>query len=133
MPVKIQHQYQQWPHLLHNVALDHLLSPRLLSHYLPRPGLPIQDLTETAAHHREVVDRTRSSPPHVQNNPCPTPKLWTTYIYFFTYSPYQMYSLSMGEKIFWNPIWKIYVIRHWLNLHVLNLLKINLVLWYCKV
>ena len=81
------------------MALDHLLSPRLLSHYLPRPGLPIQDSTETTAHQREVVDCTRS-PPHVQNNPCPTPKLRTTYIYFFSYSPYQMYSLSMGEKIF---------------------------------
>ena len=40
--------------------------------------LSIPDLTETA-HHREDWSR---SPPHVQNNPCHTPVLQTTYIYF---------------------------------------------------
>ena len=34
------------PSFLYNVLLDHLLSPRLSSRYLPTPGLPIQDLTE---------------------------------------------------------------------------------------
>ena len=81
------------------MALDHLLSPKLLSHYLPRSVLSTQDLTETAAQHREAVNRTRF-PPHVQNNPCHTPELKSMYIYFFSYIPYQMYSLSMGEKIF---------------------------------
>ena len=49
---EIQHQYQQHPHLatcICNVPLDHLLSPRLSSHYLPRPRLPIQNLTETGS------------------------------------------------------------------------------------
>nr|XP_022339400.1 msx2-interacting protein-like isoform X3 [Crassostrea virginica] len=57
---EIQQQYQQH---LYNVPLDHLLQPRLPSHYMPRPGLPIQDLTEAGP-----TGRSRS-PPHVQNNP----------------------------------------------------------------
>ena len=59
----IQQQYQQHPHLaICNVPLDYLLSPRLSSHYIPRPGLPIQDLTEAGA-----AGRIRF-PSHVHNN-----------------------------------------------------------------
>ena len=68
------------------MALDHLLSPRLLSHYLPRPGLPIQDLTESVAHHRIAVD-----PLHMFKIILVTPmkSKQCTFI-SFSYSPYQI-------------------------------------------
>ena len=66
------------------------------------------------------------SPPHVQNNPCHTPDLQTTYIYFFNLSMSNVFYIN-GRKNFLNSHWKN-ICNKTLGLHVLYLSQIHLTL-----
>ena len=65
-----------------------------MSQYLPTPMLSIQDLTETA-YHCEKVD-----PFHMSKIILVTPLTSKQHTYISLICPGQMYSRSMGEKIF---------------------------------
>ena len=59
---EIQQQYQQHPHLAMQCTLGSSTITKTVSHYLPRPGLLIQVLTEAGPAGRSRV------PPHVHSN-----------------------------------------------------------------